>query len=281
MAARRKRGVGTMRYEREIEVATDAALEAATEIRAHFGAGDTVEYKTLYEPVTAADLLADKILRERLLAAFPTYGWLSEETQDDGGRLQTERVWIVDPLDGTREFIRGLPEFCVSVGLVDQGVPVAAVIVNPITEQVWTAERGHGATLNGAFLRVSGCDSIANTTAVVSRNETRRGLLSHFEDILAMKPLGGMVSKLVAVADGSADATFTCYQRREWDIAAGTLLIREAGGVVTHLDGSAIHFNQSDTIVKGVLATNGLIHRDLVTAIARTQASHEDTSSSD
>ena len=278
MAARRKRILVTIRYEREIQEATQAALQAAAEIRSHFGAGDSVEYKAEYEPVTAADVLADQILRERLQAAFPEYGWLSEETQDDGERLGADRVWVVDPLDGTREFIKGLPEFCVSIGLMEQGVPVAAIIINPVTQELWTAERGHGARLNGTLLRVSDCDSVAQATAVVSRNETRRGLLTPFEDLVALEPLGGMVSKLVAVANGSADATFTCYQRREWDVAAGALLLTEAGGRITKLDGTDLQFNQRDTIIQGIVASNGRMHDDLRDQIAAINAAQDSSS---
>jgi len=249
-----------MSWQKEIEVALHAALEAAAEIRRHYGSNDTVQYKTMYEPVTAADLLADQILRETILAQFPEDGWLSEETSDNGERLKKRRTWVVDPLDGTREFIQQIPEFCVSVALVEDGDPVVAVVVNPVTEDQWTASRGGGTWMNGQRVHVSTLAEKAQATTAVSRSEIRRGALESFGDVLNLKPLGGMVSKLVSVACGQYDATFTCFQRREWDVATGCLMIAEAGGIVSQLNGKPIRFNQADSIIYGIVATNACLH---------------------
>jgi len=251
-------------WSHEIDVALGAAQHAAAEIRRHYGSNDTVQYKMMYEPVTAADLLADQILRETILEQFPNDGWLSEETQDSGTRLTKDRVWIVDPLDGTREFIQQIPEFCVSVSLIENDVPVVAVVINPVTKDQWIASKGGGTWQNGTRVTVTENADPQNATTAVSRSEMRRGALQKFENQMTLVPLGGMVSKLVSVADGQYDATFTCFQRREWDVATGCLMIAEAGGTVSQLNGKPIRFNQADSTIHGIVATNAHLHDSIL-----------------
>ena len=260
----------TQALERELEEAVAAAREAAAEILAHYGKGEQVQYKTAIEPVTEADVLADRILRTRLMAAFPGDGWLSEETADDGDRLQKRRVWIVDPLDGTREFIAGRPEFCVSVALAEDGIPILGVIVNPVTSECWSARIGHGAALDGAPIRVR--ESRELTDVVVSRTETRGGIMAPFEGRLPLRGVGGMAYKLALVASGRTDATFTTQHRCEWDVAAGAVLVSEAGGRVTGLDGRPLRFNQPSPHLVGVVAANAPVHDALLAVLSATGA---------
>ncbi len=257
-------------YAVELEVAINAARLAATAIEVRCGGQQVVQYKSPIEPVTEADVAADRVLRRELLRAFPTYGWLSEESLDDPVRLRKERVWVVDPLDGTREFVAGRPEFMVSVGLCENGVPIVGVIVHPLTHDVWTATRGGGAHLNGAPIRVRDTATLADAEIVVSRSETNRGMLTAYDDLIDMVPCGGAANKLVRIADGRADATFTCERRCEWDLAAGLLIVSEAGGRVSHLDGGTIPFNQEFPKFVGVVASNGLIHDALLDLLEST-----------
>ena len=255
---------------KELTVATAAAMEAAAVIRSHYGRGDAVQYKTPIEPVTEADVLADGILKARLLTAFPGDGWLSEETADDGARVGKRRVWIVDPLDGTREFIAGRPEFCVSVGLAIDGEPALGVIVNPITEECWTACLGGGAHVNGTPIHVSSAETSASV--LVSRTETRNGLLSAVEGRLPLRAVGGMAYKLALVASGLADATFTTQHRCEWDIAAGLVVVTEAGGRVTSLDGAPFRLNQPSPHIVGLAASNGRCHEAVLEVLLGEQS---------
>ncbi len=251
----------------ELSVARQAACDAAELIRGRFGQKNDVQYKTPIEPLTEADLIADQLLEARIRDAFPDDAWMSEEGGDSSRRLFQDRVWIVDPLDGTREFIEGRPEFCVSIALVERGAPVVGVVVNPLTGEVFTARQGQGAHRNDAPLRVSDASVPQKADIVVSRNESRSGMLSAFEGRLPLRPLGGMANKLAVIAAGLADGTFTCQQRCQWDVAAGMLLVTEAGGRVTRLDGRPLLLNQPSPTFEGLLATNGPLHDRLLAVV--------------
>lgn len=255
-------------YRTELDHAVTVSVQAAAEILRRYEKSDwEVRYKTPIEPVTEADMVADQILREYLTGAFPADGWLSEETRDDGERHRRARVWIVDPLDGTREFLAGRPEFRVSVALVAGGVPVVGVIVDPVGGGVWSAERGCGAHRNGSPIHVTDTSDLSRAEILVSRTEHTGGLLTAFEGRFPIRPAGGMANKLALVAEGRADGTFTSHRRCEWDAAAGLLILSEAGGTVTDLSGRALAFNQTDPSFVGVVASNGLLHEGLRAAI--------------
>jgi myo-inositol-1(or 4)-monophosphatase len=258
----------SLSYEHEHEVACAIASAAAREIAARFKSDMEVRYKTPIEPVTEADEVADRVLRRGIMDAFPNDSWLSEESADNLSRLQNARVWIVDPLDGTREFIAGRPEFMVSVGLVVQGRPTVGVCINPITSEVYSAVAGRGAWLDGSAMQVNKSTELSETPTVVSRSEMRRGLLEPFADILLLEAMGGMANKLMAVASGRACATFTTRRRCEWDLAAGTLILQEAGGALTSLNGGSHVFNQAAPYITGVLGSNGRIHQAMRQALA-------------
>jgi myo-inositol-1(or 4)-monophosphatase len=254
-------------FTREFRVAVAAAQKAAMAINGFQRSEIEVQYKSPIEPVTEVDMIADRILKEALTEAFPDYGWLSEESLDGPDRLLKSLTWVVDPLDGTREFIAGRPEYCVSVGLVADNEPVLGVIVNPVSGSLFTAITGEGAFLNGAPIHVSDSSQAASYPTLVSRSETRRELLTKYLSVLNLQPTGGMCHKLSLVASGNAGATFTCYPRNEWDLAAGTVILQEAGGVVTRLDGTPLRFNQPSPEIVGIAASNGQCHQELLALI--------------
>lgn len=205
--------------------------------------------------VTQADLEADRILREALQKRFPEYGWLSEETRDDAGRFTCRRVWIVDPMDGTREFVMRTPEYVVSVALVEDGQPILGVIYNPLNGDLYEAVRGEGTKLNGQAIT---CDHVLDGKPVVevSRSDIEKGRFTDFESGLDLRPCGSIAYKLARLASGQADSTLSVTPKNEWDIAAGVLLVVESGGRVTDLAGQAYVFNQKDTLVDGVIAAS-------------------------
>jgi len=248
-------------FARELEAARAAALAAGEILRQHYrDRGFKVAHKGKDNPVTTADFEADHRLKEILHGGFPEYGWLSEETADDGARLRHERVWIVDPLDGTKEFIKGIPEFVVAIALAERGVPVVGVTYNPIRHELFSCARGTGVHLDGAPARVTDRDTLANATVLASRSETSRGEWKAYEGLIKVDAIGSVAYKLALVAAGRADATFTLTQKSEWAIASGTALVIEAGGRVTDLDGREIRFNQATVKLKGFVASNGLLH---------------------
>lgn len=215
-------------------------------------------------PLTRADVEADHLLRQTLLGGRPEYGWLSEETADSPERLDRQRVWIVDPMDGTKEFIRGLPEFAVSIALVDAGRPVAACVYNPASRELFTAIQGGGTRLNGQPVQVSRQAELHGASALSSHSETKRGEWERFTRELRITPMGSIAYKLARVAAGHFDLTFTLTPKNEWDYCAGTLLVQEAGGTVTHKEGQPCQFNQKNPRVLSVLACNGQLHNALL-----------------
>jgi myo-inositol-1(or 4)-monophosphatase len=198
--------------------------------------------------VTAADRAADEFLRSELQRLIPC-GWLSEETADDEARLSADRVWVVDPLDGTKEFVEGVPEYSVAVALVESGRPIMGVVHNPVTGDMFWAARGGGAFRNGLPIHVS-----EGNTLLASRSETRRGEFRPFEQDWELRATGSIELKLALIAAGEAAVTLSRGPKHEWDVCAGALIVEEAGGLATDLFGEALVFNQPFPKVRGILA---------------------------
>jgi len=232
-------------------------LEAATRVLERFTAG-RIEHslKSGGDPVTEADTA----INDELLQLLPREGegWLSEETRDDASRLDKRRVWVVDPLDGTREFIQGIPEWCVSIGLVEDGRAVAGGICSPSTGRTIVGAADHGVTLNGEPCRVRDCASLEGIEILASRSEVTRGEWDRFREApFEVVPMGSVAFKLGLVAAGLADATWTLVPKHEWDVAAGVALIHAAGGKTWLLDGSEPAFNRRVPKFSGLIAAPG------------------------
>jgi myo-inositol-1(or 4)-monophosphatase len=239
----------------ELRLATEAVLEAGAEVRARFGAVAEVRYKSPEQPVTEADLRADELLRARLLGARPDYGWLSEETADSAERLSRCRVWVVDPIDGTNSFVAGIPEFVVSVGLVHEGIPLAAAVYNPITDELYQATRGGGATRNGVPISVAGRTGRAGEPVLLaSRWEIDAGVLEVYRPRWSVVALGSTAYRMVKVAEGAGHAFVSPATKNEWDVCGAALVVSEAGGRVTRGDGSDLRFNRPSPVLEGIMA---------------------------
>ena len=221
------------------------AIMAAADAIQPFKPGD-IEFEIKSErgdPLTAADQAADRVLREML----PTQGegWLSEESIDDPVRLGCRRVWVVDPIDGTREFIDGIPEWCISVGLVEDGLPVAGGIYNPVTDEFVIGSLETGVKYQGRSSSVTGLPDLDSAVILASRSEIGRGEWDGLDEApCEVRPCGSVAFKMALVAAGQADGTWTLVPKSEWDVAAGTALVRAAGGSVIHADGTEPAFNQ-------------------------------------
>lgn len=258
----------------DLELAVSAAREAGEALMRRFGGAHEVTYKEPDQPLTAADLEADEILRARLLGARPEYGWLSEETKDAPDRLRRERVWIVDPLDGTRSYIAGRPEFAVSIGLVEAGRAVLGVVYNPATGELFWAVRGRGAwrqtpRRRGAVrLHVTARSTGDQAVLLASRSEIAAGEFDPFHGGWVLRPTGSTAYKLARLAAGEGDVFLSRGPKSEWDVCAGVLLVEEAGGRATDLAGNEVRYNRPDPHVEGVLATNGRLHGYLLGVVA-------------
>ena len=231
-----------------------AALEESATILGRFSAG-AVEHRLKQggDPLTEADTEVNDALRKSL--PRPGEGWLSEESADDLERRSRTRVWIVDPLDGTREFVEGIPEWCVSVGLVESGRAVAGGIFSPSTGRTILGSLETGVSLNGQPCTTRPVEVLEGVEVLASRSETKRGEWKRFDSApFGIRPMGSVAYKMGLVAAGLADATWTLLPKHEWDVAAGTALVEAAGGEVRLPDGSPPVFNQEKPLFGGLLA---------------------------
>src|SRR5579862_4549924 len=244
-----------------------AALEAARGVLNRFTPGAIeAEYKVGHDPVTEADRAVDEILRKTLIRGDE--GWLSEETVDDFTRLDKQRVWVVDPLDGTREFVAGIPEFCVSVAMVENGIPVAGGICNPATKEVFLGSLDSGVTYNGKPARASQRTHLEGAVVLASRSEIKRGEWKRFEKAAVnVRPMGSVAYKLALVAVGLADITFTLTPKHDWDVAGGAALVSSAGGFISTLENSPLRCNRKSALLSGLLAGGPFLHDPLLSLV--------------
>jgi myo-inositol-1(or 4)-monophosphatase len=205
-------------------------------------------------PVCAVDLEVDAFLRERLSALDPEAGWLSEETLDASDRLERRRLWVVDPIDGTRDFLRGRPGWCVSVALVEERTPLLGVLDAPARGEHWTGEKGRGAWRNGAPIRVSGRRTLAGARVPADQ------LPEADRDLVPIERPNSIALRIALVAAGEADLVATPRWGFEWDIAAAALIASEAGATVTGALGQPLAFNSAKGEAFGMLAATPGIH---------------------
>ncbi|MGA7930516.1 MAG: 3'(2'),5'-bisphosphate nucleotidase CysQ [Candidatus Sulfotelmatobacter sp.] len=244
-----------------------AALEASRPVFARFtpGAIET-EYKIGHDPVTEADRALDAVLRKELLREGE--GWLSEESVDDPIRLQRSRVWVVDPLDGTREFVKGIPEFCASIGFVENGRPVAGGIYNPATDETFLGSIDAGVTCNRKPAQPSQRRTLDGALVLASRSEVRRGEWKPFKNAaFKIRPMGSVAYKLALVSAGLADVTFTLTPKNEWDVVAGVALVESAGGFVSTLEKTTLRANRRDPLLSGLLASGPFLKDELLAVV--------------
>lgn len=232
----------------------DEALDAAMAALEPFDSGRIASTrKSGGDPVTEADLAVDAALRSIL--PRPGEGWLSEETADDGDRLGSEAVWIVDPLDGTREFVDGIPEWCVSIGYAVDGIPVAGGVAAPARGLQVVGVVGDGVRVDGA-VPVLPSPGLAGALVLASRSEVARGEWTRFLSApISIRNMGSVALKLALVGAGLADATWTLVPKHEWDVAGGAAIVHAAGGVTVTPDGAPVLFNRADPLLPGFVAT--------------------------
>jgi myo-inositol-1(or 4)-monophosphatase len=253
--------------ERELQILIQAMRSAGRKVLDLAGEGVSVQTKPDHSPVTTADLAVDRLIHETITRHFPDDGWLSEERPDAMERLTKKRVWILDPIDGTRAFIKNVPQFCISAALVEDGSPVVGAILNPSTDELFTAIRGKGIRLlveDGGPAEPSRADDLP--LVLVNPWELRHGRLNTLSHQARCRPVGSIAYALATVAAGRADAAIMLEGGSEWDVAAGTLLIEESGGTATDAHGKRVRFNQPDPRLQGTIATSRGVPATLRTA---------------
>lgn len=214
-------------------------------------------------PVSEADIAANDLIAARLRAATPDYGWLSEESEDDPARLGKRFTWIVDPIDGTRGYLAGRADWCVSVALVRDAVPVLGAVFAPVTDEFFVAQRGAGAQLNGRNVQAT-----AGTAIDFGRMAGPKPMIERLSDkgrdITLHPRIASLALRLCRVADGMLDAAFAGGASKDWDLAAADLIVHEADGRLTELAGDPILYNRRDVAHGTLIAAGRDRHADLV-----------------
>jgi myo-inositol-1(or 4)-monophosphatase len=237
--------------------------EAGALARDAFGTRIRTWVKEHNSPVSEIDIAVDRLLKKRLAELAPEAGWLSEESEDDPARLGASRVWIVDPIDGTRSYITGRPDWTVSVALVERRRPVVAALYAPVSEEFFRAVAGAGTTRNGMPIMATPGGTIAG-----ARIAGPKGVLDHLAKVapaFTIPPrIHSLALRIARVADGTLDAALASSTARDWDLAAADLLVHEAGGALTTIDGATLAYNGTST-VHGVLVAAGLVRHQILT----------------
>ena len=243
-----------MAWRDELDVLIVAIRAAGKEaVRIAVDGFETVQ-KADHSPVTSADLAVNHILQSQLQSAFPEDGWLSEESPDDLDRLRRTRVWVVDPIDGTKAFINGEPEFCISVALIEQGHPIVAAVFNPSVDELYTAIQGGGLYLNADLVTAPAIHGDQQPAIAMSLWEQQIGRFPSLDGMVKSRPMRSIAWALALTASGRIHGLATLEPENEWDVAAGALLIEESGGGVCDGSGRALVFNQTEPRYQGTIA---------------------------
>lgn len=263
-------------FERELDIARSIALEAADLVRTFVGRKLRVDVKTGNEPVTEADLAANELIVKRLATAFPGDAILSEEIPDTGARLGAARVWMVDPIDGTRDFILGEPGFAVMIGLCVNGVPTVGVVSQPVSQKTYGGAVGDSAWVEDAHgkrmaLKTSPLDVPEGIRLVASKSHRTSGVEAikralGIEDEMNMGSVG---LKIGLVAEATRDLyVYTGGRTKLWDTCGPEAILRAAGGQMTDLDGTPLEYVGADLHNRrGIVASNGPLHDHVIGAI--------------
>ncbi|TDI66605.1 MAG: 3'(2'),5'-bisphosphate nucleotidase CysQ [Alphaproteobacteria bacterium] len=219
------------------------------------------------DPVTEADIAIDRFLHDELTQARPNFGWLSEESKDDQSRLNCDRVWLVDPIDGTRAFIKRRPHFTISVALATEGKPIAGAIYNPITEEFYEAVKGSGARCNGQPIRTSRQRELPGCRMLGDPDLFRHPAWRKPWPEMTIETRNSIAYRMALVAAGKWDACLTLSGKSDWDIAAGDIIVREAGGIVTTHTGEPLRYNRPETRLPSVIAAGPPLHREILARV--------------
>ena len=249
----------------DLHLIEGAVREAGEIAQRYYYDGDYKRWsKNRGEPVTEADLAVDRFLRDTLEAARPDYGWLSEETGSAPARAGADRSFIVDPIDGTTAFLKQRPHFAISVAVADQGRSVAGAVYNPILKELFTAAEGGGAQLNGNPIHVHDVPAIEGCRMLAARTMLEHAVwsvppLSPWPK-MHVESLSSIAYRMALVAAGRFDAALYFTPKHDWDVAAGDVIVREAGGCVTSLEGEPFRYGAEAAMQRSLVCAGPTLH---------------------
>jgi len=249
----------------DLALLKDAAVAAGAIARRAYEQGAKHWSKPGGSPVTEADIAVDRFLQRRLRAARPAYGWLSEETPDDTARLSAARLFIVDPIDGTRAFVKHRPNWTISLAVIEGEAPIAGVVIAPMLDEIFEASAGGGARLNGAPIRASARTELAGAAITGPKEAMPAPPWPEVE----RDTFNSLAYRVCLVASGARDATISISTFHEWDIAAADLIVREAGGTLTELGGEPTRYNKAEPHCQGLVAAGPALHPQILAIAGR------------
>ena len=245
------------------------AIRKAGEIARKFFQSDFDTWqKGKNDPVTEVDIAIDHLLRTELTSARPDYGWLSEETKDSADRLGKDRVWVVDPIDGTRAFVKGKPHFTICGALVEKGQSVVGAVYNPVTDELYSAMIGKGAKCNGQAIQVSTQDDIEGCRMIGSEPLFKHPDWKRPWPDMHIESRNSVALRMVLVASGKWDASISLSRKSDWDLAGADLIMREAGGLATDHTGGRFDYNKKDPLHPSVVVAGPVLHSKLIDRVA-------------
>ncbi len=253
--------------EADLELISSAARAGGEVALQYFGKNPDVQFKENRSPVSEADLAVDRILADILQRERPRYGWLSEETADTRERLSKQTIFVVDPIDGTRVFLAGRDMWTVCIAVVRNQRPIAAAVFAPARGEMYTAMIGKGARLDGTAMQTSAHGKLTGARVAGPKSIAGNPAL-HREKIKTEDYVGSLAYRVTMVADGRLEAAFAKARPHDWDLAAADLLVHEAGGRLTDLDGNSLRYNKPNTRHPALVAAPAALHKSMTT-IAR------------
>jgi myo-inositol-1(or 4)-monophosphatase len=260
-------------YAPDLALALEAAKEAGAMAMRYFGAPMDVRDKSPNNPVSEADLAIDALLKQRLLAAKPDYGWLSEETADDQSRLSARFVWVVDPIDGTRAFIKAKPHFTICIGLLDHGKPVVGVVFNPATGEMFEAVLGRGARLNGVAMIPSSTETLENCAMLGDPGMFKHPAWPIPWPEMDVVSRNSIAYRMCLVAAGHYDGAIAFSAKSDWDLAAAAIIVSEAGALATTHEGASFAFDHAIPLQKSLVVAGKALHPLLIDRVKHVKLS--------
>jgi myo-inositol-1(or 4)-monophosphatase len=246
-----------------------AAIEAGAMAMDLRKAGLKTWSKSGGSPVTNADLAVDSLLKERLLAARPDYGWLSEETADDPARLGKKRLFVVDPIDGTAAYIKGLPWFSIAIAVVEAGRPISGIVHAPAVDETYSAVRGGGARLNGNLIMPSQTTVLQDSAMLGDAKMFAHPAWRQPWPVMRFATRNSIAYRMALVAAGAFDAALALSAKNDWDLAAGDLIAAEAGAMTTDHKGARFVYNRPSPLQTSMICATPALHTLI---LERTQA---------
>jgi len=262
--------------ESEVEkLSKQALIEAANIALKYKFKKKKISFKSESQPVTQADIEIDTFLKSYFKSKTPNYGWVSEESKDDGSRCNSDFFWCLDPIDGTRSFINNKPEYTISLALIKKNIPILGLIINPETKEFFFAKKGSGSFCNKIKLNVGNKKKIKLCKYAISNSEEKKLTSFNLLKENNVIKIGSIAYKIALVAKGDFDVALSFTKKNDWDVAAADLILHEAGGELRDLKGSKLVYNSKNLKISSVLACNPYLQNEIQKILSYNQSTNQ------